>query len=221
MRTSPGFTDAVRVLVGREIRLERRGLDALSPAVFLGLLVALIAAFALEGGGLDPAEALAASVWLGMAAAGGPLFGRMFLKEAPGGALRGLLLTPAGGRAIYAAKALAAAGLLAGVYTAVFLLVFLLLGPVPNGLLRFGIGLLAVPGLAATGALFGALSLRVRTRDLFVAASLVAAGFPLFVAVMEATAGAVSWPWLGALLGIDGLYLAAGLLLGRSLLESA
>ena len=223
------FLCDVGILFGREMRLEARGLEALSPSLLLGVLVVLLISFGLEGVGAGPGLALAVAVWIAVAAAGGPLFGRMFLRERASGAIRGLLMTPAGGGAIYLAKTAAAALTLTFVYSVVFLLSFFLLSPPLDGMAAaYGVGLAAMPGIAAAGAIFGSLSLRTRTRDLFIGASLLAVALPLLLVSLQATAahlegrGAASFgAWVGVVLLIDALYLILGLLLSRTLFEEA
>jgi heme exporter protein B len=116
---------------------------------------------------------------------------RLFVSDAEGGALDGILLAPIDRTALYLAKAVAFLGFLAIVeVVAVPAFYILLLGPSGSGAIvpLLAVLLLADIGIALTGTLVAGMATQTRSRDLLV--SLI--GLPLLIPVIIAAARATS-----------------------------
>jgi heme exporter protein B len=127
-------------------------------------------------------------VWLALAFAAVLSLGKAWQRERDEGALDGLLVSPLSRSAIFAGKALS-------VWT--FLLVVLLV-VMPLTLVLFAldakllppllvIGAVATPGVAASGTLFGSMTVRTGARDLMLAVVLFPLLSPTLLAAVAAT----------------------------------
>ncbi|HEY6882128.1 MAG TPA: heme exporter protein CcmB, partial [Polyangiales bacterium] len=161
-------------------------------------------------------------LWISVAFSGVLAMGRSFQRERDNDVMRGLLLSPLPRPAIYLGKAI-------GIF-AFLVLVELLLLPLLAVLYRLPfdgalasvalITLLGTLGYAAAGALFAAMGVRVRTKELVLSVVL----FPLVspallagvVATREVLGGATLaevFDWLRVLVAFDLLFLVGGALL--------
>ena len=134
--------------------------------------MAIIASIAFFGG-KDSARAIAPGViWVSVAFTSVLALSRTWQRERDESALLGLLVMPVHRSAIFAGKAIGVAAFIAVVELIV----------VPTASLLFAIdlqrhaaglallGLSAIPGIAASGTLFGSMTIRTRARDLVLAA---------------------------------------------------
>ena len=101
----------------------------------------------------------------------------------------------------------------------------------PVSALLVSTALLATIGLAATGALYGALAAGLRVRDTLLPLLFLPTVSPVMIGATRAFESALrsgpgnqlheGWPWVGLLAGFAGLYVALGLLAFGALLEEA
>ena len=185
----PGWLSQALLVLRKDLRIELRTGEIVMTSAFFSLLVVTVASLAFYGGVARQRAIAAGVIWLSLAFAAVLALGRTWQREREEGALDGLLAAPLSRSAIFSGKAL---GVL------VFLLVVLLvvlpfagvlfaleLTKVGPGLLL--IGLLAIPGIAASGTLFGSMTVRTRARDLILAIVLFPLLSPTLLAAVVAT----------------------------------
>lgn len=187
-RSRPGWARQALYVAGKDLAIELTTGEIVTTSGFFAVLVAIIASLAFFAG-QDARERVAPGViWVSVAFASVLALSRTWQREREDGALAGLLVLPISRSAIFAGKAV---GLLLFV-TAVELIVI----PVTAllfavDLTQMGLGLAlfcmaATPGIAASGTLFGAMTVRTRARDLVLASVL----FPLLApTLLAAVAG--------------------------------
>ena len=199
-------------LLRKELTLEWRTREAVPAMALFSVTTFVVLHFGLQRDSVS--GSLAAGVlWVTLLFAAMLGANRLFVADAEGGALDGLLLAPIDRTALYLAKAIAFLGFLAIVeVVAVPAFYILLLGPSGGDAIAplLLVLLLADIGIALTGALVAGMATQTRSRDLLV--SLI--GLPLLLPVIIAAAractplfaaggaGALPGKWLAVL----GLY---------------
>ncbi|MDQ2643162.1 MAG: heme exporter protein CcmB, partial [Myxococcota bacterium] len=192
------------------------------------LLVVILASLSFYGGPANARMVAAGVIWLSVSFAAVLALGKTWQREREEGALDGLLVAPLSRSAIFAGKALGVLGFLLVIELVVipaaallFALDLLEVGP---GVLA--IALVATPGVAASGTLFGAMTVRTQARDLLLAVVL----FPLLTPTLLAAVAATRELFSGVplvelgdyfrLLGVfDAVFIAGGLGLFGTLIE--
>jgi heme exporter protein B len=177
------------LLVARkDLAIELSTGEIVTTSGFFAVLVAVIASLAFYAGPDTGVRVAPGVIWVAVAFASVLALGRTWQREREDGALSGLLASPIARSAVFAGKALG---------VSVFIgLVELIVVPVTA--LLFGIDLtkvgpvlalfclVATPGIAAVGTLFGVMTVRTRARDLVLASVL----FPLLApSLLAAVAG--------------------------------
>ncbi len=196
-----GFVADTLTIFGKDLRIELRTREIVTTAGFFAAMVAILAAISFEGGVVAevpvgdkiiscpttplPSSALVSiavrvapgAIWLSVAFASILALARTWQRERDDGALTGLLVSPVSRAAIFMGKTLGVAAFVAAVELIVVPIVALMfhidLGEVIGALSV--VLLLGTIGVAATGTLFGAMTVRTRARDLVLATVL----FPL------------------------------------------
>jgi heme exporter protein B len=184
----PSWLRQALLVAGKDLAIELATGEIVTTSGFFAVLVAVIASLAFFAG-QGAAEAVAPGViWVSVAFASVLSLSRTWQREREEGALAGLLVMPIQRSAIFAGKAL---GLFVFI-TLVELIVIpvaALLFAVDLGEVGAGLAILclaATPGVAASGTLFGAMTVRTRARDLVLASVL----FPLLApTLLAAVAG--------------------------------
>jgi heme exporter protein B len=184
----PGWARQALLVARKDLAIELATGEIVTTSGFFAVLVAVIASLAFYAG-QDATERVAPGViWVSVAFASVLALSRTWQREREEGALAGLLVMPIRRSAIFAGKA---AGVLVFV-TLVELIVIPVtallfavdLKEVGGGLALLCLG--ATPGIAASGTLFGAMTVRTRARDLVLASVL----FPLLApTLLAAVAG--------------------------------
>lgn len=218
----------VLLVAGKDLRIERRSRIGMAQVLPFALLVLLLFAFA-----LDPDRGLLEAAtpglfWVTVLFSAVLGLQRNFAVEAEDGIIDALRLSGMAPAAIYLGKVLAL------VVQLVALEVVLTLAVAVFYNLRFaGLPLLVVItaaatlGIAATGAIYGALSARLRSRDTLLPLLMLPLLAPVLISAtrgseiaLRGEAGA-GWSW-AALLGVfAGVYLVVGAVLFSPLLEDA
>ena len=165
------------LVLQNELRIELKSGEVVITAGFFAVLVVVLTSMAFYVGPANRAEVAAGAIWLSVAFAAVLALGRTWQREREEGALDGLLTAPVAPSAIYAGKALALNFFLLAIEGVVLPLCSLLFGVDIGecGPMLLLITLVATPGIAASGTLFGGLTVRTRARDLVLAVVL----FPL------------------------------------------
>lgn len=187
-RARPGFVSQAMLVFEKDLRLELKTGEVVTTAGFFAILVAVLSSVAFTVG--DGKTSVAPGViWLSVTFASVLAIGRTWHREREESALIGLLVSPLPRASLFAGKA---AGVLAFLI-AVELLV------IPTAALLFALDLvalapglaliaaLATPGIAASGTLFGAMTVRTRARDLVLASVLFPLLAPTLLAAVAAT----------------------------------
>lgn len=219
--------DAWLVMV-KDLRLERRSKIGIVQVLPFAVLVLLIFAFALDPDRGVLERATPGLFWVAVLFSSILTLQRSFGVEAEDGVLDALRLS-----------GMAPSGIFLGKVAALVLQLLVLEAVLALGVIVFystelhGIGLLAAItfaatlGIAASGAIYGALSARLRSRDTLLPLLMLPLLAPVLISAtrgfevgLERQAGG-GWSW-AALLGVFALvYLTLGALLFRPLLEDA
>jgi heme exporter protein B len=226
--TRPGWLKQALIIMKKDVMIELRSGEVVTTSAFFAAMVVVIASFAFFGGPATQRLVAAGTLWLSIAFAAVLALGRAWQREREESALVGLLVAPLGRSAIFAGKTLGLMVFLL-VVEAVVLPLTALFFSIDLG--KFGLSLVAVllittPGLAASGTLFGSMTVRTRARDLLLAVVLLPLLAPCLVVAVATTREILSDVPLSELgdhlklLGLfDLIFVAGGLALFGPLIE--
>jgi heme exporter protein B len=183
----PGWLGFAWLVLLKDLRIERKSGEIVATSGFFAVLVAVMASVAFSTGE-NRAAVAPGVIWVSVAFASVLAISRSWHREREEGALTGLLVSPVPRGAIFAGKALGVTLFLFAVEAMVIPAAALLfaLEPAQLGGGLLGIALAATPGIAASGTLFGAMTVRTRARDLVLASVL----FPLLSPTLLAAVAA-------------------------------
>src|SRR5688572_18381809 len=158
-RRLPGFVAQVLLVLRKDLAIEARTGEVVVSSGFFAVLSVVLVSLTLFGGPATGRLVAAGAIWLSVAFAAVLALGRAWQREREESALDGLLVAPIDKSAVFLGKAIGILGFLFAIelvvipLTALFFAVDLVtLGP---GIVA--IALVATPGVAATGTLFGAM----------------------------------------------------------------
>jgi heme exporter protein B len=223
-----GWWRQVMLILHKDLAVELRSGEVLTTSGLFAVLVVVVGSMAFYSGPQATVEIAPGVIWVAVSFATVLALARSWQREREHDAFGGLLCMPVARSAIFVGKALGLA-LFVGVLELLVIPLSALLLDVPLGRVGPGLGLLclvATPGIAATGTLFGAMTLRTGARELVLAGVL----FPLLaptllasvVATRELCAGA-SLAELGGHLGLvaffDLLFVVGGIGLFGTLVD--
>lgn len=204
----------------KDVLLEARSRVNINAMLFFAAMVLLIFSFAL---GPNPARLQQASgglLWLAFIFSGILAFGRAYQLEAENNAFEGLLLVAAHRSAIYAGKVIgvvAVMALLEAVIVPVMALLFNLdLWSVLPSLAL--VALLGTVGFASIGALYGALTMSLRAREVLLPLLVFPVTVPVVLGSVQATTQLLAGgqtdlgSWISLLAAFDVIFLTAGML---------
>jgi heme exporter protein B len=218
----------VGIVFYKDLLIELKSGEVVTTSAFFAVLVSVVASFAFYGGPETRRLVASGVLWLTIAFSAVLSLGRSWQRERQENALDGLLAAPVQRSAIFVGKALGITLFLFAVQVVLVpvtaLLLALDLAEVGPGLGL--IALAATPGIAATGTLFGAMTVRTRTRDLLLAIVLFPLLSPTLLTAVAATRellGGAAVSELGdyfKLIGVfDVVFVAGGLGLFGTLIE--
>ena len=177
------------LIARKDIAIERATGEIVTTAGFFAVLVTVLSSLAFSNGADIASRVAPGVIWLSITFASVLGLGRTWHREREEGALQGLIVSPLSRSALYAGKAL---GVLLFI-TCIELLVI----PVSAVLLGFELGRYVAPlavialfanvGVAATGTLFGAMTVRTKARDLVLASVLLPLLAPTLGSAIAAT----------------------------------
>ncbi len=188
-KAGAGYVRDAWIIAAKDLRIELRTREIVTTAGFFATLVAIMTSVAFSTGTATTTRIAPGAIWLSVAFASVLALGRTWQRERDDGAMLGILVTPIARASLFVGKAI---GVFAFV-TAVEVIV------VPVVALLFHVDLpdVAVPlaavlvlgtiGVAATGTLFGAMTVRTRARDLVLATVLFPLLSPTLVCGVAAT----------------------------------
>ncbi len=175
-------------MVAKDFTIELSTREIVTTAGFFGVLVAFLASMAFATGPETTTRIAPGALWLSVAFSSVLALGRTWQREREESALVGLLVSPAPRAAIWCGMA---AGVLVfvlaieGVIVPLIALLFHVDLTVMFGKLAV-VMFLGTLGVAATGTLFGAMTVRTRARELLLASVL----FPLLAPALLSSIGA-------------------------------
>jgi heme exporter protein B len=207
-------------VVRKDLLIEARSRTNLNATLFFAVTVLLIFSFAL---GPDPHRLRAAAgglLWLAFVFSGLLAFGRIYQLEAENNAFEGLLLIAANRSAIYAGKLMGATVVMVAIEAVVFPLMAILynldIGSSLPALLA--VGILGTVGFGSIGALYGALTMSLRAREVLLPLLMLPAIVPVILAAVKATTAILAGTetdlhiWIELLIAFDIVFVTAGLL---------
>lgn len=176
-RRTLSWVSQARAVLQKDLAIELSTGEVTITSSFFALLVVIMASLAFFGGPASGRVVASGVIWLSLAFSAVLALGKTWQREREESALDGLLVAPMSRSAIFAGKA---AGVLAFLVLVecVVIPVAALLFSIDLGHVGWGltcIALCATPGIAASGTLFGAMTVRTHARDLLLAVVL----FPL------------------------------------------
>lgn len=233
-RAFSGFVRGAVVVLAKDLRIEASTREIVVTAGFFAALVAIMSSISFAGGAEATTRVAPGALWLAIVFASVLALGRSWQREREESALLGLLVSPVPRAAIWCGKAVGVLGFVLAVELVVVPLIALLfhvdlprvLGPLAV------VMLLGTVGVAATGTLFGAMTVRTRARELLLATVLFPLLSPALLASVAATReifyasasgqavdmGEVS-DWLLLLVVFDAVAVAGGLAMFGALVE--
>jgi heme exporter protein B len=225
----PAWLVQATLVFRKDLSIELRTGEVVTTSAFFALLVVILASLSFYGGPDTRRLVASGVIWLSVAFAAVLALGRTWQREREEGALEALLVAPLSRSAIFAGKAFSVLSFLVVVELVVMptaaVLFALDLIDLAAGLAL--IALVATPGIAASGTLFGAMTVRTRARDLILAIVLLPLLAPTLLAAIVATRELFGGAALGELgdyfrlmLVFDVTFVAGGLGLFGILIES-
>jgi heme exporter protein B len=205
-------------IVGKDIRLELRTRDVVSSVGLFGLLVVVIASFALPLGGPARSGMAAGVLWMAFLFAALLGLGRSMAIEKEDGCLVGLLVSPAPREGIFLGKLASNWVFTTGVELLIVPLFVVMLqlhvGSPPLLIASIGLGTV---GILTIGTLFAAISVGTRGREAILPLLVLPVSVPVVIAAVATTRSALSadasvpYAWLLLMIGVDALFLLAAL----------
>jgi heme exporter protein B len=200
----PSFLSATLAVAGKDLRIELRTREITATTGFFAVLVALLSSLSYTAGPKTTERVAPGTIWLSLAFTAVLAIGRFWQREREENAFLALRTAPISRAAIFAGKAITLLGfllLVEAVVVPVVALVFHI--ELPAVALPLALVLVAgTIGVAATGTLFGAMTVRTRARDLILAVVL----FPLLAPALLAGVSATREILVGAALSELGDY---------------
>jgi heme exporter protein B len=224
-RHPPGWLRQAWLVAEKDLRIELSTGEILTTAGFFAVLVAIIASLAFFSGDNARRDVAPGVIWVAVAFASILALSRTWQREREEGALLGLLVTPLSRSAIFAGKAIGVAAFITAVQTIVIGISAILFGldlAVVGGKVAL-LSAASTPGIAASGTLFGAMTIRTRARDLVLASVLLPLTSPSILTGVAGTRAAIEGARLAQLSDyflLDGLFAAVFIAGGLGMFEA-
>lgn len=173
----------------KDLAIELRTKESLNAAGAFAVVILLLFSFAFDPDANTTRELAGGLLWLVFAFAGALVFNRGFARELPNECLDTLLSSALSGASLLLGKALANLAMLIAVEL-VSMIVFGIFYNVRwwlRPLELAGVCLLATWGIAVVGAVFGALTVNLRLRELMLPVIIYPLLIPLLIAAIEIT----------------------------------
>jgi heme exporter protein B len=185
----PSFLRQTWLVFGKDVEIELRSGEVTLTSAFFALLVVVLSSLSFYGGPETSGLVASGAIWLSISFAAVLSLGRSWQRERDEAAIDGMLVAPIRRTAIFLGKALGVVLFLFLVELVVIPLAMLMfaLEPTKVGLGLVAIALVATPGIAASGTLFGAMTVRTRARDLILAVVLFPLLSPTLLTAVVAT----------------------------------
>jgi heme exporter protein B len=215
-------------IAGKDLAIELRTKESLNAAVAFAVVILLLFSFAFDPDASVTREIGGGLLWLVFAFAGALVFNRSFARELPNECLDALLASPLSPASLLLGKAVANLAMLI-VVELVSILVFGIFYDVRWWLRPFelaGVCLLATWGISITGAVFGAMTVNLRLRELMLPIIIYPLLIPLLIAAIQITnplfasqpLGPDELLWVRVLVVFDIVFTALALALAETIL---
>jgi heme exporter protein B len=223
----PSWGRQALVVYRKDLAIEAATGEVTVTSGFFALLVVVLASLSYFGGPVSARSVAAGTIWISLSFAAVLSLGKSWQRERDEAALDGLLVSPLSRSAIFAGKALSVWTFLLAVLVIVLPL-SLLLSSIDAALLvpLSLVALVATPGVAASGTLFGAMTVRTGARDLLLAVVLFPLLAPTLLAAVAVTRELFNGVPLSELLDylklmavFDVVFIAGGLSMFGTLVE--
>src|SRR5262245_26908562 len=215
------FLRTALLVLRKDFAIEVKSREILYTTLLFALSCVLVFSIGFVKQGQPLEDAAAGILWIAIEFAGTLALGRTFERERYAETLRALLLAPAPRAAIYVGKMLGILVLLAVVELLLVPLVALLFHAPLFAQPLLLVALLAVctVGFAAVGALFAAMLVRARSRDVMLPILLYPMTVPVMIAGVRGTAALLQSPadtpmavmWIGMLAALDVVFITLAL----------
>jgi heme exporter protein B len=184
-----GLGRAALAVFVKDLRIELATREIVTTAAFFAALVAILASVSFATGPQTTTRVAPGALWLAVMFSSVLALGRTWQRERDDSALMGLLVSPIPRAAIWCGKAAGVLAFILAVEVVVVPIVALLfhVDLVDVGGPLAVVMLLGSVGVAATGTLFGAMTVRTRARELLLATVLFPLLSPVLVASVAAT----------------------------------
>lgn len=212
--------EQARAVFWKDVVLEYRSRVNMNAMLFFAGMVLLVFSFALGPTPSQLRTVAAGLLWLAFLFSGMLAFGRAYQLEAENSAFEGLLLIAQNRSAIYAGKVLGVVAVMALVEVVTFPLMAVLYNldiwsSAPSVAL---VVLLGTVGFAAIGALYGALTMLLRAREVLLPILVLPITAPVILGAVRATSSLLTGRpdnlhlWIELLVAFDVIFLTVGLL---------
>jgi heme exporter protein B len=204
----------------KDVLLEARSRVNVNAMLFFAGMVLLIFSFALGPDRTHLRAAAGGLLWLAFVFAGVLAFGRIYQLEAENNAFEGLLMVARNRSAVYLGKMLGAMAVMLGIEIVVVpLMAVLYTLPLAGNVVPLAlVSVLGTAGFASVGALYGALTMSLRAREVLLPLLLLPVTVPVILGAVKATSlvlanqSADLGTWLGLLVAFDVVFITLGLL---------
>jgi len=224
----PSWARQVLLIARKDLSIELATGEILTTSGFFAALIAIIASMAFFAG-QDAAETVApGAIWVAVAFSSVLVLSRTWQREREEGAIKGLLVMPIARSAIFAGKAVGVAIFITAIQMVVVPVTALLfsIDLIEHGPAVMLLCLAATPGIAASGTLFGAMTIRTKARDLVLASVMLPLLAPSLLTAVAGTRAVFAGSTAGelfdyvALMGVfAAIFIAGGLGLFESVIE--
>ncbi|HKB10592.1 MAG TPA: heme exporter protein CcmB [Vicinamibacterales bacterium] len=215
------FLRTALLVFRKDFAIEVKSREILYTTLLFSLSCVLVFSIAFVKQGEPLEDAAAGILWIAIEFAGTLALGRTFERERYAETLRALLLAPSSRAAIYVGKMLGILALLAVVELLLVPLVAILFHAPLFGAPLLLVGLLAAGtvGFGAVGALFAAMLVRARSRDVMLPILLYPITVPVMIAGVRGTAALLQDPpdaasvtmWIAILAAFDVVFVTLSL----------
>jgi heme exporter protein B len=189
VRKTPSWPLQALLVARKDLAIELATGEIVTTSGFFAVLVAVIASLSFFAGPDAAIRVAPGVIWVAVAFASVLALSRTWQREREDGALWGLLVSPTARSAIFAGKAVGLMVFITLVELVVIPVTALLFAV---DLVKMGPGialfcLVATPGIAAVGTLFGVMTVKTRARDLVLASVLFPLMSPTLLAAVAGT----------------------------------
>jgi heme exporter protein B len=199
-------------LVLKDLAIEMRSREMLTPMVVFALIVIMVFSFSFELRVASIVDIAPGLLWVTITFAGMLGLGRSFIQESDQGCLDGLLLCPVDRTVIYFGKMLSNL-LFMSLIEIIILPLFVVFFDLDFYLALLPVIFLGTLGFAAVGSLFSAMSVQARAREVMLPILLFPVVIPALIAAVKITAGILDdqpwsqWShWFQLLVGFDVIF---------------